>query len=97
MEVEVEGQQMPLVQELEEEEQEQEMQVELLQDVEAEECFGTEEVEEEVVCCTLHWTWNHLVSAAVAVPSQAGEQDGVGADQVVLQLLHDVCCVMEED
>ena len=94
MVVEVEGQQMPLVQELEEE---QGKQLELVQVLKMGECFGTEEVEEEVVCCTLHWTWNHLVSAAVAVPSQAGEQDGVGADQVVLQLLHDVCCVMEED
>ena len=91
--VEVEGLQILLEQVLEKEVQQIQLVLELV--VVMEECSGTEEVEGEVVFCTLHWTWNHLVSAVV--PLQAGEQDGVEADQVVLPLLHDVCCVMEED
>merc|ERR1719232_1940710 len=57
----------------------------------------TEEVEEGEVCCIHHWSWNHLVlSAAVAaVPSPTDEQDVEEADQVVLQILHDVCQVQE--
>ena len=56
-----------------------------------------EEVEEEGVCCIPHWSWNHLVFAAVAaVPSPTDEQDVEEADQVVLQILHDVCQVLVE-
>jgi len=58
----------------------------------------TEEEEEGEVCCIHHWSWNHLVlfAAVAAVPSPTDEQDVEEADQVVLQILHDVCQVQEE-